>query len=938
MPDDPTFSTDGQYFRLAAGAILRAPSKNFSNFKVGDTVQVAAPGTPYSLANSPGGSPASLNQAPATYRLQSQSGSFSWGSAPGTATLVYVGDNPIVVGASISFQLGVNLFCGICLSCTETTSISGGRTWQVEFVDLREYLTWDFVYGAFNKPDVRLLGGTRIKRYKHLLPANFNAWRWTYTNDPLTAAQILNYIMTATTVGSPWEWDLTENGLFPFGVLSGPVFDIDFTNGMRLDAALNELCAKAGGVVFTLQPTAGHSHRLVFTRKGYRGLDSLPAWLRDDQKDGLALAGNPTNIRILGDRNLYQIMDVPLVPDWARAWEVFMDFSRFVDYLFANAKDPQTGTRFNAFDKDVEQYQGRQLAAAYAHEITVRDFVALVNELDPNHVKGNDFIDNRKFNYRSRMLMPCKMYLETLVFRAFKPDMTSFVNFAGNQVPLDALNLADNLLCRVAHNAQTGEMTFDASQPTDDNGYAIVKGFMVMPEMLRMIKSDQFNADFYNSANRAWGRQSFQIDDSGEGNRFLIMDEVVVAQDEANPFVVKVDNHVVFNAAAKVAIPQIKAALCFQAEPYSYWKGSYPNVSRDHCENVNGLNAEYVVQDNDYVEVTYADGKTADQKAAGLADYLLLRQYVYYEGGRSHVWDGETPINEWGTPLSSLVDRVQTQLDPAGGLREQADLTKERRRDHFEPERELDRRTAQNALFPGQMDLRRQAELLRQNAQALRQMPQTVLDLFGKFIRGELMPNGPVTVTTLKPGAAGTLPAGSVIRSQPLTQSGGKNINTAPEANPIGSPDQRTVFVGVTTAHNLDATGTFSVQTGGHALALVQGPVAVNDPVGLSRSGGNFLEKGGATTEGKTREAIPDSSVKLIKVNLGGGASSPPAPDIFRGDWTPNPGAPYLRGQEVKFGGLNTYGIYLNEIDGNTNAPDSGIGWVQTSSITLPWS
>ena len=837
-------------------------------------------------------------QAPVTYGLQSATVTYSWGSAPGTATLVYVGEQPVAVGASVSFQLGINWFVGVCRSCVENRSAEGGNTFTLEFQDARLYLAYDIVYGAFNKPDVRLAGGVRLKRYKHLLPANHGNWFWTYTDTPLTGTQILAYLLGAPTVGTPWTYDTSGRGLFPAGVLNGYVMDLDFTGGTRLDAALNALCEKAGGVVYTLNPVrqAGQPYRLEFTRKGFDTITGLPDWLRDSQKDGQALTGNPTNVRVLGDRNKYQLMNVPCEPDWTPAWQAFLVFETFADYIFKNATDlnpnsPYHGTRFNAYPNDPEQYTGRLYATAYAYQITLADFVALMNTLDTSGVTGASYVDNRKFAGRSRMLMPCALYLEKLVFRAFKPNLTAFVNADGKSVPLDSLNLADQLLCRVTHDPGTGVMSYDVTQPVDSNGYAVIQGYNLVPDLLRMVKSDQFDLKWFQNTYGGWGQQTFQIDDSGEGNRFLIFDEPIVVGNSSNPLVLQQGNHVVINAAATLVVPAVAASLVFEGELFSYWQGTYPQLSLDVVENVPGLCAELVGPvGGPYTEIPYNNGQRARQEAAVIATSLLTCQWWYYEGGQRHIWDGVTPLNQWGTQISSLIDRVTYRLHPSEGLVEEIDLTRERRTNRFEPERELDRRTLQNSLFPGQFELRQKSEQYRTAGAVWRSTPEAVKGLFAKFLRGELPVQGPVTITNYKPNSntggsapAGYVPVGSIIRKQPLTTSSSVRVNTVPDFTAVldsNSLEKRTEFVGVTVAHNTDASKPFAVQTSGIALARVQGPVAMNQLVGLvdpvgSAPTGNYLGAATRFPVAQALEPITSGSTVLIKVKLGLGQVVP---------------------------------------------------------------
>lgn len=54
----------------------------------------------------------------------------------------------------------------------------------------------------------------------------------------------------------------------------------------------------------------------------------------------------------------------------------------------------------------------------------------------------------------------------------------------------------------------------------------------------------------------------------------------------------------------------------------------------------------------------------------------------------------------------------------------------------------------------------------------------------------------------------------------------------------------------------------------------------------------------------------------------------------FRGIWVANPLSPYMTGDEVVVGAGTSAGIYVSMIDNNTNAPDSGIGWIQSQSFS----
>jgi len=835
------------------------------------------------------------SQSAGQFVAQSMSASFAWGSNPGTATIVYVAPNAawtIATGALCALTIGAHYFVGICKSDVENLGSGEGLTRTLQFADLRDLLTWDLVFCAFNKAQVTLVNGVRVKRYMHIYPADYGTLTWTYTNSALDAwamlAAILNYRaaglpggVVGGSIGSPWAWDLTGGGLFPAGLFNCPIFEFDCLNGKRLDAVLNEFCERSG-CVFALFSVPTNPYQLVFTRKGYGNYPLFPN-NSDNRRVGVALSGHPTNVRVLGERNLYQVMDVPMQADWAEGWEDFTVFEEFADDIYHRAG-------YDATPNDPEQYIGRQLATARALTITVREYVVLLNATGDD---GTAFTDNRKFAGRWRMDMPAALYISTLLWRAFRPsDEFVFFNsepnnnltppaagatplFRGFTVPLQSLDIADKLLCKVYQtDPTTGTMQFDASTPTDGNGYAMAKGYMVGADLFKTLSSAQFNLNFFKNATAVWQHVPFQIDDSGEEVRFIIFDEPVILSED---LIMVQDGHKVINAQFTLTVPSVSAALTFEAERFSYWAGTYPDVSRDSVENVGGLNLEAVVQAGFYTEIPYADNVSAYAKANLIAQNVLLRQYEYSEGGFKFIWQPGTPVGEFGFALSSQIDRVQITMSPREVTSEVVDLTNERGRDHFEPERELDRRTQTNSLFPGQAELRVQAEYARKLASAFKQLPGIRRSL-SSLISGQIGNDQPLTSTYFG-GATGTalVPVGTVIRKMATDTTQPYAVNTIPVAPALVTSDHK-VFVGVTVRNGEDPTLPFKVQSTGRALSLVQGPVSDGDAVGLSDGSGNnnCLVKPGSTPVGIVRQDIADGTIKLVEVDLGvgGGAAT----------------------------------------------------------------
>ena len=858
------------------------------------------------------------SQADRQIQAKSLSGSFSWGSTPGTASLVYVGTTvPVTVGARMDFTIGAHYFAGVCKSDTLVNS-SSGMLRTLDFADMRFFLSWDWVFGVWNMPDVRLVNGVRVKRYWHIYPADWPNQKKTYTNSPLWGWQILKQAFAGPTVHTRWEWDLTSNGLFPEGLLNGPIYELDGNAGLRLDALLNLVCEKTG-LVFTLDPrplvvddedTGIGDCRLVFTRKGY-GLLPLPFPTNSDgRREGLALTENPWNICVLGERNKYQYLNVAMVADWAQPWEQFLDVELFVKDIFDNEADPISGNPYNAYPNDPDQWFGYGAARARSLELTVAQYIALRGARSLN-TDAASFQDNRKYAGRWRADLPAALYIQNLVFRAFKPDIgftdtdptsptygqiiPAIQNHQGGMVPLDSAPIADQLLCRVFLDYATGNMTADPTQPVDGNGLLAVLGYQVGEDLFKFAQPDRINLNYFSAGQRGWSSVNFQIDDSGEGVRFIIAEQPVFTSDN---LLVAVNGYNVLNAAYTLQVPQAAAALVFDAERYVYWKGTgltnsfgaldptQPMPGRNQVEAVNGLQQEWLVDGNNpgvQTEIPFADGQTANQKALPIAQTLLLLQRSYLVGGYNLKWNPAMDASQFGTPLapgwSSQIDRIEIHSSDAATI-EVVDFTMERARDRFEPERELDRRTIGNALFPGQQALRLEANNQKRLNAGLRQMGST-MGLFQKLLRGEVQDG--MQYLRFVPGSSlpETLPVGTPLVIAPAAAgTTGSATAVAPAAvtgpNAGGSTTNR--FAGVTVRHNEPTDRTFCVQTVGDSYALVMGPVNANDSIGLSAAGGSdfatngaYLAKGGTPAVGLALEPISGSTVQLIKVRLGSG-------------------------------------------------------------------
>lgn len=797
----------------------------------------------------------------ATFVAQSFRGSFSWGTQPGTAVITYVpataGVYEIQTGAFVAVKIGGHYFTGVCKEDGQNNSAGGGIQRALSFVDMRYFLTFDWVYCAFNMADVRLVNGVRVKRYWSIWPADYDTMRKTYTDAPVPAHRIVGALLAAKTVGSPWKWNRNGNGAFNPPLMNTPIYGFDAMSGKRLDAALGEISERLG-LVFTADPKPGSDYRLVWTRKGYGSPPLFPP-NSDDRRIGYALSGNASDIRILGERNKYQLLNVPMVKDWLPAWEVFLDVDLLANDLYWNETDPVSGQRFYEITGDTEHWVGFGRAKVWAFEITVRQYAALREARSPG--SGALWLDTRKVAGRWRADMPAALYIRQLVFRAFRPVLDGVFTTAGGLMPLDCAPIADQLCCRVTYNPANGAMTAWPAEPADGNGVLLAKGYQVGADLFRLVQPDRISTGLFGASNRLWAQTAFQADDSGEGVRFVIAETPVFTSE--NLFTT-IDGHCVLNAAATISTPAMTAALVFEGDRFS-WRKSWQSNGREHVEPVGGIWGEYVgvAGTAAYTEIVYANGETAAQKAEVLADNLLLRQRVYASGGYTLKWNPSQPLAGFGVGLSSVIDRTDITIGP-GGVQEVVDFTNERSKNNFEPEREYDRRTMATALFPGQAELRVEAADQRRLMAGMRAMGGNERDMFSRFLRGEAVENlYPVRFVT----TGLTLPAGTPVRKKPAPAT----LCEDPSAVSEGADE----FAGVTVRHSESTSGEVRLATKGQCLARVKGPVAMNGSVGLSATESvTHLVAGGTPPVGIALQAIEDDSVVLIRVMLGSGGGT----------------------------------------------------------------
>jgi hypothetical protein len=801
-------------------------------------------------------------------QVQSADLTWSWGAQPASAEVTYTAQltagqdirtalAPVPVGSYLELQLGPYTFFGLCQR-DDAVQSSGGKVRKLQFRDLREFLEWDEVFCAFNVPVTRMVqfghGLRRVRTFRSLYPADWGNRRWTEHTSPLTGTQILNALFAAPTVGSPWAWTgpAILNTVRPL--------DLNFEGGAKLGAALLAVAERVG-----LQFTLGWKYLLKFRRKGVleagetfpvngAGNYIYPAGA-DNCEQGLAVSGQPTRIYVVGDRNLYQVNNLVLEPDWNSLWSQWWDPVFLLREIYLN-HTPAVGG-------DVEDQQRWANAEARLAALTVRDVAAL---------KGTAYGDNRRFGGRSRMDMPAVGYINELVFRAWRVP----ASIIGR--PAAELELVNTALAAVTHDA-SGVMSVLTDQelgiPESESGpgYVIAQGIGVNEHAFRALNPRNFNLSHWVTANTRWGSVGFQVDpDGGDGRGFIVAETKLYRPDNLLVVPAATPQLAVLNANFTPTVPEVRASLTFAGELYRRTVAAAWDWSRDATVTENGLHLERVVNAGGSLITTieYLDGQTANQKADTVANSLLARQAVVTSGGYERLLqDGDG-----GVILNGCYDRITVRVSRATGLRERIDFTNERTWSTFLPERVHDRNVTATRIFPGMESLRADAIAKATYAQLLASDPalrRTVAAAY-RGQPGVRDANGTVEIFAAD-GSTPLLKAGTPLWAPPAPTTG-----AAPKrqvVRPSVTDAATTVFRGVVARESESPRGKVPVVLSPPCVARVHGGaggLTKGAAVGLA-VGQDYLGPAtdALTTVGLVAEAVPAGTTVLVELTPAGG-------------------------------------------------------------------
>lgn len=680
----------------------------------------------------------------------------AWGVNPASASGTYVidGENADFVlqaGAAITYSgYGIDVFYGIVSSVKLDSAFATGKRFTFEAVDNRIRLQWMMCFCALNMEDDTCshgllqpnapgdagaadfqTGGSdvvtgndvtsssgpdaiqfptgyvmnpeRRRRFKSLLPENFDTGIWVYHDQPFTAREILNICFKGA-VGHNFGFSRHHHSRSS----EARPLNMDFTRGSTLANVITALNEKTGLDVYL------ENKRDL--RWGIKGEGEIPVFTAADPQTvlGESITADPTRIRVLGSGSQLQVLNLEMEYNWNREWEKFLGEHAWLD---------EVATTW-AIDKAAQWAE----VAALAREVTLYDYVKKKNDAS--------YADYRHFGNVSRMNMSAWVYMQEVVFKSYAvPPHKRLLD----EIPYDSLRIAQSLLCAVEmEDDGLKESSGMRYQRAPIEFYPGTRAFvMAQGQPLDAIDAKDINT-FVNlrtaDMRKTWRvvqdyeieecgvalrfRQPYFIDGDASKNEsiFAFPNKGEIAENEVTGVEPQSEllRVVVPNAKYKITPAKIKVSLCFDMPPFWMEYGSGPRygvipadglaahvLHGDSSFDANGVVAgdPEVIRlpsssQQTFRELVYADGKTAKEKAFEV--WRSREGYSAFQQDGQYVRKGSV-----GAKLSGVIDRISVSIDFSGGITETVDFVKARTARMFFGEKTMARLQRMGELYVG---------------------------------------------------------------------------------------------------------------------------------------------------------------------------------------------------------------------------------------------
>jgi hypothetical protein len=295
--------------------------------------------------------------------------------------------------------------------------------------------------------------------------------------------------------------------------------------------------------------------------------------------------------------------------------------------------------------------------------------------------------------------------------------------------------------------------------------------------------------------------------------------------------------------------------------------------------NVGGLNGEFISHPEfAYLyEMYYSDGKSCRFKAVEYANNFLKKQWTHKAGKfRDVLTDTQTYT------LHGKIDRITVEHNPQGSL-VTVELTNERARPDYVPDRQLDRDRQLITVVPGLQELRRASETSLKIGHAARSS-KAARKMLADAFNGNFAERGNAKKTIVQPpstAAVTTAAVGTCFVKKPNTSADGSMTQTRPVILKLAGSGN-VEFAGVTVRNEeplyIGKGAEITLQSEGYALALVRGPVNVNDSIGFKLTGAardlGAMEANAQYPVGVALQSIGGTGTALVRVRLGNPGTS----------------------------------------------------------------
>lgn len=691
----------------------------------------------------------------------------SFGIEPGTAVGEGVlpageSDSGLTIGSYVVYSFEGIAFYGLISSVVVSNDRESGKIYRFSILDNRIRLRWMLVFGVWNSsedrrtihariiprppsgefssgglvgddnadfgsgvslagfPPVGLVSEGAIDRsrvYSHICSSQWSSQIKTYTDDPVTASDIIR---------SAAKYALGGFG-FAFNFHSGqdlPVYDIDANNGMSMAGFLETITSAQG-----LQMTIDGARTLRWVRRG-EGVLVIPPPPVHLQDDGLEMSSEATKVRVIGDRNLVQINNISLEPDWAVGWEQFISEPAWL----AEVK--------SVFDLNSATSADRAEIAAMSREVTLAGYIK------KKSVSADEFADHGTWDNVSRMNMPVWKYLSDIVYRSYRiPADYEVFGF-----PLRSLEIHDSLLCAVTIGGSSSDRMVYRQEQVEyypqANAYVIAKGQPL--DLLNFVdRAEAVKLRSKNLRNSWIEMPDFTLDAASHSIRFSTPVFIDGSPGGSSPTSILLFpnkgqggyadaseglsegsdwlNVVVPNPGYEIEPAEVKVSLVFKLGKFfkdfgigQRWKPeSVPNISHHLLMMGSGDSFSHgrvevfsgelgMPEPSPFAlkEILYMNGKNAIDLATEQSEGLIGQSGIERSGKY-------TRHGFAGVALSGVINRVTDRYDHKAGLVEEVEFSKPRPSSGFVSSKDFARRITSDELFGGQKELQREVRQLR---------------------------------------------------------------------------------------------------------------------------------------------------------------------------------------------------------------------------------